>query len=57
MGLFAILASIIIGAFVLILSMRTLVSNMNESQQKTRMALELVSRLARQANRVEFTTS
>lgn len=54
MGLFAVLASIIVGAFVLILNMRTLVSNMKESQQKTRMALELVSRLARQANQVEI---
>jgi prepilin-type N-terminal cleavage/methylation domain-containing protein len=52
MGLFAVLASIIVGAFILILNMKTLVSGMKESQQKTRMALELVSRLARQANRV-----
>jgi prepilin-type N-terminal cleavage/methylation domain-containing protein len=53
MGLFAVLASIIVGAFVMTLNMKTLVTNMKESQQKTRMALEILSRLARQANRVE----
>lgn len=54
MGLFAVLATIIIGAFVMILNMKTLVNNMKESQQKTRMALEIISRLARQTNRPEI---
>lgn len=52
MGIFAILATIIVGAFVLILNMKALTSTMKEAQQKLRMAIELTSRLSRQAKRV-----
>lgn len=49
MGIFSIIATLVVGAFVLILNMKSLTSNMRESQQKLRMAIELTSRLSRQA--------
>jgi type II secretory pathway pseudopilin PulG len=53
MGLFAILATVIVGAFVVVLNMKALTSTMKETQQKLRMALEITSRLGRQAKNIK----
>lgn len=57
MGLFAILSTLIVGAFVVVLNMKALTSTMKETQQKLRTSLELISRLGRQADRVEIYNS
>lgn len=53
MGIFALLSTIIIGAYVVVLNMKALTSTMKENQQKMRTTIELISRLSRQADRVE----
>jgi prepilin-type N-terminal cleavage/methylation domain-containing protein len=52
MGIFSIIATLVVGAFVVILNMKGLVSTMRESQQKLRVAIETTSRLSRQAEAV-----
>jgi type II secretory pathway pseudopilin PulG len=52
MGIFATIATLTIGAFVSVSKMKSLTSLMNETQQKTRIAMEMISRLSRQAEKV-----
>jgi prepilin-type N-terminal cleavage/methylation domain-containing protein len=55
MGIFAILTTLVIGAYVSIINIRTLANTMRESQQKLRVASETITRLARQADTVLIT--
>jgi prepilin-type N-terminal cleavage/methylation domain-containing protein len=57
MAIFAIITTLAIGAFVSISKMKSLTSTMKETQQKTRIALEMMSRLAKQAEIVEVSSS
>jgi type II secretory pathway pseudopilin PulG len=52
MGIFMIIATIAVGSFVTAVRMKSLTSTMKESQQKIRIAIEMISRLSRQANKV-----
>ena len=52
MGIFTIIATLVVGAFVMISQMRVLVSITRENQQKTRVAMEMITRLSRQADKV-----
>jgi prepilin-type N-terminal cleavage/methylation domain-containing protein len=53
MGIFTIVSSLAISSFVTIMRMKELGTNMKNSQQKVRVALEQVTRLSRQADKVE----
>lgn len=55
MGLFAVISTIIVGAFVMVLNMKALTSTMKETQQRLRTTIEATSRLARQAKSVKVT--
>jgi type II secretory pathway component PulJ len=55
MGIFMVISTIAVGAFVTAVRMKSLTSTMKESQQKIRIAMEMITRLSRQANRVEST--
>lgn len=52
MGIFAIVATLVVGAFVTVTRMKALTSAVKENQQKTRIAMEMITRLSRQAERV-----
>lgn len=52
MGIFTVIAAMAIAVFVSVLNLKTMSSNMKESQQKLRITLEMVTRLARQANKI-----
>lgn len=52
MGIFIVVTTLAIGAFVAISRTKALTTTLKESQQKTRIALEMVTRLARQAEKV-----
>lgn len=51
MGIFVISLSLMVGAFVTISRMKALTSSMKEVQQKSRITIERISRLARQSDR------
>lgn len=55
MAIFMVVVTLVVGAFVTVVRMKALTSNMKESQQKARIAMELVTRLARQAEKVQIT--
>ena len=55
MGIFTILSTMAVGAFVTVSRMKTMSASMRETQQKTRVAMETISRLARQADTVLVT--
>lgn len=55
MGIFMVVATIAVGAFVTVSRMKAMTNTMKESQQKLRIAVELVTRLSRQANKVTVT--
>lgn len=52
MAIFLIIVTIVVGAFTSVSRMKALTSTMKESQQKTRIALEMITRLSRQAEKV-----
>lgn len=52
MGIFSAISAMTIAIFISMLNMKTMSSNMKESQQKLRISLEMVTRLSRQANRI-----
>lgn len=52
MGIFMIVITIAIGAFVSVSRMKALTSTMKDAQQKTRITLEMITRLSRQADKV-----
>lgn len=52
MGIFIVVTTLAIGAFVAVSRTKALTSTIKESQQKTRIALEMITRLARQAEKV-----
>jgi prepilin-type N-terminal cleavage/methylation domain-containing protein len=52
MAIFLVVMTIAVGAFVAVSRMKGLTSTMKESQQKTRIVMEMVTRLARQADKV-----
>jgi prepilin-type N-terminal cleavage/methylation domain-containing protein len=52
MGLFAIIATLAIGGYVTVSRMRSLTTSMRESQQKMRMAMEYITRSAKQADKI-----
>lgn len=52
MGIFIVVITLAVGAFITVTRMKALTSTMKESQQKTRVALEMITRLARQAEKV-----
>lgn len=54
MSIFLMIATMAVGAFVSVLRTKSLVTNMRESQQKARTASEMVTRLSRQASKVEI---
>jgi type II secretory pathway pseudopilin PulG len=54
MAIFMIISTIAVGTFVTAIRMKTLTSTMKESQQKIRIALEMITRLSRQANEVNI---
>lgn len=54
MAIFMVVVTLVIGAFVTVVRMKTLTSTMKESQQKTRIAVEMISRLSRQAERINL---
>lgn len=54
MTIFMIVVTLVVGAFVTVVRMKALTSNMKESQQKARIATELVTRLSRQAEKVQI---
>lgn len=53
MAIFMVAVSLVVGAFATVVRLKTLSSNMKESQQKIRIALEMVTRLSRQAEVVK----
>ncbi len=55
MGIFVIVITIAVGAFVTVSRMRYLTSIMRENQQKTRIAIEMIARLSRQAEKAVTT--
>ena len=57
MSIFAILSTMAVGAFVAISRSKNFSATMRESQQKIRIATEMISRLTRQADQVEVTGS
>ena len=57
MGIFTVLSTIVVGAYVVVINLRGMTKSMNESQQKLRMTLEQISRLARQADQAKVTSS
>ncbi len=57
MGLFAIIATLTISAYVTISNMKALTSATRESQQKLRIATETISRLSKQADVVTLDTT
>lgn len=52
MAIFVTITTLVVGAFVTVTRMKSLTSVMRESQQKIRVANEMVTRLSRQANAV-----
>ncbi|MDD3481152.1 MAG: prepilin-type N-terminal cleavage/methylation domain-containing protein, partial [Patescibacteria group bacterium] len=52
MGIFIVVMTLAVGAFVTVSRMKGLTSTMKESQQKVRIAMEMMTRLARQAEKV-----
>jgi prepilin-type N-terminal cleavage/methylation domain-containing protein len=52
MGIFAVISTLVVGAFVTVTRMKALTSTMNENQQKTRIVIEMITRLSRQAEKV-----
>lgn len=57
MAIFTVVSSLAISSFITVMRMKELGTNMKNSQQKARVALEQITRLARQADKVEITTS
>lgn len=57
MGIFTVVAALAIGAFVTVSRMKDLTSSMRETQQKVRVGVETIGRLARQADTVIVTPS
>jgi prepilin-type N-terminal cleavage/methylation domain-containing protein len=57
MSIFVMVLTMAVGAFVTISRFKTMASNMKESQQKIRVAEELIARLSRQAQSVSLTDS
>jgi len=55
MAIFTVVTSLAIGAFVTILNMRVMAGNMKNTQQKVRVAVETITRIAKQAEKVEKT--
>lgn len=54
MAIFLIVITVAVGAFVTIGRMKALTSTMKDSQQKTRIAMEMITRLSRQAEIVSI---
>ncbi len=52
MAIFLVVVTIAVGAFVTVSRMKALTSTMKNTQQKTRIAIEMLSRLSRQAEKV-----
>lgn len=52
MAILIIVITLAVGAFITVSRMKALTSTMKESQQKTRIAMEMITRLARQAEKV-----
>jgi prepilin-type N-terminal cleavage/methylation domain-containing protein len=52
MAIFTVIATVAVGAFVTVTKTKSLTNNMRESQQKSRIAIETISRLSRQATTV-----
>lgn len=57
MAIFMVVASLAIGAFITVTRMRGMTKAMKDSQQKTRIAMEMIIRLSRQADKVLATGS
>lgn len=57
MGIFLIIVTLAIGAFVSVSRMKAMTSTMREVQQKTRISLEMITRLSRQADKVITTAN
>ena len=57
MGIFAIVTTLAVGAFITVSRMMTLTDSMKNTQQKLRVAIEMINRLARQASVVLVTNS
>lgn len=56
LGIFSVIATVAVGAFILVLNLKALTSTTKETQQKLRTAIEIISRLSRQANEVPTPT-
>ena len=54
MGIFTIIATLAIGAFVSVSRMKAMTTSMREAQQKVRIATETITRLSKQANVVKI---
>lgn len=52
MGIFLVVVTVAVGAFVTVSRMKALTSTMKEATQKTRIASEMITRLARQGDKV-----
>jgi prepilin-type N-terminal cleavage/methylation domain-containing protein len=57
MAIFLVVITLAVGAFVSVSRMKALTSTMKEAQQKTRIVLEKITRLARQAEKIKVTNS
>lgn len=55
LGLFTLSASLIIGAFVAVSRIKSTTADIREAQQKSRIAIEMITRLSRQAEKVIVT--
>lgn len=55
MAIFMVIATIAIGAFISVVRLKALTSVMKESQQKVRLATEMITRMSRQAEKVVVT--
>jgi hypothetical protein len=54
MAIFTVVTSLAIGAFITILNMRIMAGNMKNTQQKVRVAVETITRMAKQAEKVNL---
>lgn len=57
MGIFAVLAVLLTGAYVTVMRMKDFTKTERDTQQKLRVAEEIITRLARQADRVKLPTA
>ncbi len=57
MGIFSVIMTLIVGAYITVLRMRSLTGIMRESQQKIRVAEEMLTRLSRQSQKYLISTT